>query len=110
MVWLCVTFSFGEGRPPYVEVRKINSNESGETVESEPFICGSSDSENDLMDEGEPELIENGTFYNEFNYGASQNKGEDSGEEGMPLRLFVYGVISHHNIPNFTEDSMNAIF
>lgn len=50
------------------------------------------------MDEEDSELIENGTFYNEFNYEASQNTGEDSGEEKMPLRLFVYGVTRHLNI------------
>ncbi|XP_062093286.1 protein SEEDLING PLASTID DEVELOPMENT 1 [Humulus lupulus] len=81
------------GRHPYVEVRKINSDESGETLEREPSIGSSSDTESDLMDEEDPELVESGTLYNYFDYEASQNMGEDSGEGGMPLRLFVYGIL-----------------
>ncbi|KAF4348634.1 protein SEEDLING PLASTID DEVELOPMENT 1 [Cannabis sativa] len=81
------------GRQPYVEVRKINSDESGETLETEPSIGTSSDTESDLMDEEDPELIENGTPYNDFVYEPSQNTRDDSGDGRMPLHLFVYGIL-----------------
>ncbi|XP_024029170.1 uncharacterized protein ycf45 isoform X4 [Morus notabilis] len=79
------------GRFPNVEVRKIKSNELEDTLEREPFICNSFDTEDELMDEEAPELIENGTYYKEFTSEVSPNMGEASGEGTIPLRLFVYG-------------------
>ncbi|KAH7512626.1 hypothetical protein FEM48_Zijuj12G0110900 [Ziziphus jujuba var. spinosa] len=84
------------GRFPSVEVRKINSQESEEIVQGEPFICISSDLKNEIMVEDSPELIENGTLHNEYISEVSPKKREDSSEERMPLRLFVYGVSYHH--------------
>lgn len=85
---------FIEGRFPNVEVRKIKSTELEDTLEREPFICNSFDTEDELMDEEAPELIENGTYYKEFTSEVSPNMGEASGEGMIPLRLFVYGVIN----------------
>ncbi|EXC18514.1 hypothetical protein L484_018695 [Morus notabilis] len=81
------------GRFPNVEVRKIKSNELEDTLEREPFICNSFDTEDELMDEEAPELIENGTYYKEFTSEVSPNMGEASGEGTIPLRLFVYGIL-----------------
>lgn len=80
------------GRLPYVEVRKINSNELEDTLEREPIICDS-DTEDELMDEEAPELIGNGTYYKIFASEVSPNMGEESGEGTVPLRLFVYGIL-----------------
>lgn len=80
------------GRPPYVEVRKISSGESSETIEREPFIFDSSDTEDELDDEETTEPIENGTFYADNTYKISPNTREESGEGTISVRLFVYGV------------------
>ncbi|KAL5565148.1 hypothetical protein UlMin_028312 [Ulmus minor] len=82
------------GRYPYVEVCKVNSNESQQTSEREPSsICTSSDTEDEMLDEDDPGVIENGTFYNEFASKVSLDAEEDCGEGRRPLGLFVYGIL-----------------
>ena len=92
---------FGVGRFPNVEIRKINSNDlTSESLEREPFVFNSSDTEDELMDEEIPDTIGNGTFYNELPSEVSLNIRGESGEERIPVHLFVYGVTRHHDMPN----------
>lgn len=104
---LCNTLIVGEGRYPNVEVRKLNSQESEETVQREPFIYTSSELKNEIVVEDASETIENEIFRNEFiSEVVSPNEGDESREERMPLRLFVYGV-RHHNLTSFRFYEIN---
>lgn len=102
------TLIVGEGRYPNVEVRKVNSQESEETVEREPFIYTSSELKSEIIVEDAPGTIENETFHSEFiSEVVSPNERDESREEMMPPRLFVYGVRHHSNLTSFRFYEIN---
>lgn len=86
---------FCEGRYPNVEVRKINSTEDKETMQSDTFISTFP------QNKDEAPVSVSDTYYEQSGQGPSEisfevlpTAGESSEEdEGkIPLYLFVYGV------------------
>lgn len=84
--------SAGEGRIPNVEIRRMHSEGLKDTVQTE--ICGdtSFDKKDEIMVEDGLEVIEERAGQNEFISEFPPNAREDSGEDGLPLQLYVYGV------------------
>ncbi|KAK2638872.1 hypothetical protein Ddye_026667 [Dipteronia dyeriana] len=93
------------GRFPNVEIRKMHS---GGTVEKETSIDPSSDKEDEMMVEDGLEMIEERISHNEFSSEFSSNTGEDSLDEGLPLHLYVYGILESSVIQGIKQLKMDA--
>lgn len=86
---------FCEGRYPNVEVRKINSAEEKETIQSDTFIPTFSHTKDEIpVNASDAYYEKNGQDPSEISFEVLPTAGESSEEdEGkIPLHLFVYGV------------------
>ncbi|XP_050370102.1 protein SEEDLING PLASTID DEVELOPMENT 1 [Argentina anserina] len=81
------------GRFANFEVRKINSQGSEETTEIENFHPTSLDEHDDNVIEVSKSLSEKGYGYSDLTPEVSPYMQVDSEDEGMDLRLFVYGIL-----------------
>lgn len=81
------------GRIPNVEIRRMQHDGSKETVQKGIFIETSSDEEDETMVEDGMELTEDRTGQIQFISEFPPNIEEDSWEDGLLLRLYVYGIL-----------------
>lgn len=75
----------------------MHSDGSKDSVLNETFSVPAADQKDEIIDEDDLEMTEEITGHNEFMSEFHQNAGEDSWENGFPLRLYVYGV-RHHDV------------
>ncbi|KAJ0101042.1 hypothetical protein Patl1_04789 [Pistacia atlantica] len=73
------------------------------------FCCvPASDQKDEIIDEDDLEMTEEITGHNEFVSEFHQNVGEDSWENGYPLRLSVYGILEASVIQGIKQLKMDA--
>lgn len=92
----CYCSCVGKGRPPNVEIRRMQHDGSKETVQKGIFIETSSDEEDEMTVEDGMELTEDRTGQIQFISEFPLNIEENSWEDGLLLRLYVYGVRHPH--------------
>ncbi|XP_031265131.1 uncharacterized protein ycf45-like isoform X2 [Pistacia vera] len=96
------------GRIPNVEICRMHSDGSKDTVLKETFSVPGSDQKYEIIDEDDLEMTEEITGHNEFVSEFHQNVGEDSWENGYPLRLSVYGILEASVIQGIKQLKMDA--
>ncbi|KAL5736463.1 hypothetical protein ACOSP7_030857 [Xanthoceras sorbifolium] len=93
------------GRFPNVEIRKMHSDG---TVDKEIPIEPSSDKEDKMMVQDGLEMIEERTRHNEISSVFPPNMGEGSLHEGLPLHLYVYGILASSVLQGIKQLKMDA--
>ncbi|KAJ0045991.1 hypothetical protein Pint_04686 [Pistacia integerrima] len=89
-------------------IRRMHSDGSKDTVLKETFSVPESDQKYEIIDEDDLEMTEEITGHNEFVSEFHQNVGEDSWENGYPLRLSVYGILEASVIQGIKQLKMDA--
>ncbi|CAB4307794.1 unnamed protein product [Prunus armeniaca] len=95
------------GRFPNFEVRKIHSRGSELTTERENFLHSSLDEEDEYVIEDAPDMADKGFGHIDFTPVVSPNMQEDSMDERIQLRLFVYGILEASVIQGIKQLKMD---
>ncbi|WCJ32237.1 P-loop containing nucleoside triphosphate hydrolases superfamily protein [Euphorbia peplus] len=94
------------GRSPYVEVRKMNPLGLKETVEMEPYTEASVANNNEVLSEN-LQMTNGWLAANDF-ISDSSSIGENSMEDEIPLRLYVYGILEASIIQVMNQLNMDT--
>ncbi|XP_022937201.1 uncharacterized protein ycf45 [Cucurbita moschata] len=100
------------GRFPNVEVRRINTTEGKETIQSDTFVSTFSHNKDEApVNASDAYYEKSGQQPSEISFEILPPAGESSEEdEGkIPLRLFVYGVLEESVIQGFKQLRMNDV-
>ncbi|KAJ4726405.1 P-loop containing nucleoside triphosphate hydrolases superfamily protein [Melia azedarach] len=96
------------GRIPNVEIRRMHSEGLKDTVQTEICRDTSFNKKDEIMVEDGLQVIEERAGQNEFISEFPPNTREDSGEDGLPLQLYVYGILEASILQGIKQLKMDA--